>query len=966
MDWKKYVREHLAPLRLGTERELEMADEMAQHLEAVYEDALADGATEQEAYRRAIAHIKDWRLLECELVRAKRPTVAVWLTRYIGQDSRTERLQTRKGAFMGSVIQDTRFGIRMLLKSKVFAAAAVLSLAVGIGANTAVFSLINALMLRMLPVSSPHELVLFSLIQPDRTSYTFSYPLYQRLVKNNHSFTGLIAANSVSSMRLTVSEGGVGTEIEPVQQGQVSGNYFSVLGAEPAIGRVLSEEDNSLSNPQPVAVISYDFWKKRFGLDPGVIGKKITLNEYPFTIVGVTRPGFFGFEVGRKPDLWWPLSAISLVSPENQALKQNTHWWLRVIGRLQPGANLAPARDELDAAVKQQVDEIIAEQPSRPERARYFKEMRLQLEEGGTGWTTLRQQFRQPLMILLAVVGVVLLTACANIANLLLARAAARKKEFAIRLAVGAGRWRIIRQLLTESIILAIAGGSLGLLFAKWGTGVLLTYLPAAQTAGLDFSPDSRLLGFTLAVSLLTGVVFGLAPAFQTTRFDLMTSLKNQTGVVGVRSRFTLNKTLVVTQVALSLVLLIGTGLFVRTFQNLKNVDVGFDPENLMQFGIQLPTGYTTERRVSLYKDILAKLEALPGARSATAMAFGLLEGSSVTNRIAVPGRVPLSAEDPVCYVLPVGPKFAETMGISLLAGRDFSAQDERSVESGTGGEEAGKKSGQVSSAAPQVPVSVLINQSMARLFFADENPIGKRFTQEGGTTTEASQFEVIGVVRDAKYSNLRDPAPKTFYVPYFQRRNNNQPNNAPGLQPYGMQPPLFELRTFGELSGIRVAIENALQQLDPKLRAVGLQTMSALIDGSVTQERFLAQIASFFSLFALLLASIGLYGIMSHTVSRRTNEIGIRLALGARREDVIRMVLGETMLMVVIGSVIGLASALAATRLVSRLLYGLTPSDPSTIALSVLAMIVVAGLAGYLPARKASRVDPMTALRCE
>lgn len=856
---------------------------------------------------------------------------------------------------MGSLTQDARFGLRMLAKSKVFTAVAVLSLALGIGANTAIFSLINAVMLRMLPVSSPKELVLFSLISPERTSYTFSYPLYERLVSNNHFFTGLIAANSVSSMRMAVIENAGSTETESIQQVQVSGNYFSVLGAGAAVGRVLTDEDNSLSNPQPVAVISYDFWRRRFGLDPAVVGKKITLNDFPFTIVGVAGPGFFGFEVGRRPEVWWPLAAVPLVSPENQSLKQNTHWWLRVIGRLQSGANVAQAREELDAAVKQQAAEIIAEQPSRSGRFGYFKELRLEFEDGAMGWTTLRQQFKQPLLILLTVVGVVLLTACANIANLLLARAAGRRKEIAIRLAVGASRARIIRQLLTESVILAVAGGALGLLFANWGTSVLLTYLPRAQTAGLDLSPDLRILEFTLAVSVFTGILFGLAPAFQTTRFDLIASLKNQGGWSHRRSRLTLNKALVVMQVALSLFLLIGTGLFVRTFQNLKSTDVGFDPENLVQFGIQLPNGYAVERRVNLYKEILGRLEALPGARSASLMPFGLLEGSSITNRVIVPGYVPSDNEDSVCYVMPVGPRFAETMGITLYAGRDFSAQDDANFGA-SGVADVGNAAGQ-GPLASSAPVSVLINQSMARHFFAGENPIGKLFAQEDQSTTAATQFQVIGVVRDAKYSNLRDAAPRTFYVSYFQRAK---------IDRLGAAAPLFELRTFTGLSELRASIESVLQQINPNLHVGGLQPMSDSIDKSLTQERFIAQIASFFSLFALLLACIGLYGIMSHAVAGRTNEIGIRLALGATGEDVIRMVLGETVLMVAIGAAIGLGASLVSTRLVSHLLYGLNASDLSTILASLVVMLTVAVLAVYIPAKRASRVDPMIALRCE
>jgi len=945
-DWKKYVRDHLVSLQLDPEREAEMIDEMAQHLEAAFEEALTAGASESEAQQRATAHIKDWRLLECELVRSQQSARKFWIR---GRDARNKSLRINGGLLIGSLKQDARFALRMLIKNRLFTAVAVLSLAVGIGANTAVYSLINVLMLRMLPVRSPQELVLFSLIYPERTSYAFSYPLHERLVRGDHSFTGLIAASSMSRARLTVIENEGAGNIESVQQSQVSGNYFSVLGAEPLLGRVLEESDNKISDPQPVAVISYDFWKRRFGLDPQVIGTKITLNEFRFTIVGVTQPSFFGIEIGRKPDIWWPLAAVPLVSPDNQSLKQNTNWWLRVIGRLRPETEIAVARGELDVIVKQQVEEIINEQPSRPERARAFREMRLELEPGGTGWTTLRQQFKQPLFILLTVVAVVLLTACANVANLLLALATSRKKEIAIRLAMGAGRWRIIRQLLTESLILSLAAGGVGLLFAKWGSGLLLTYLPPSQTVGLDLSPDVRILALTLLVSILTGIIFGLAPAFQTTKFDLITTLKNQSGLGAGPSRYFLNKSLVITQVALSLFLLIGAGLFVRTFQNLKTLDTGFTSDHLVQFGVQIGSGYTTDRRVTLYKEILARLESMPGVQSATLMGFGLLEGSSVSNRIAVPGRVPAPDEDPVCYVLPAGPRFSETMGITLLSGRDINLQDDYQAVV----QPAREDDKQVGLRATQTtaPQSALINQSMARFFFGEENAIGKRFTYEGGAT-QGGTFEVIGIVRDAKYSNLRDPAPKTFYPSYFQRPSNRDQ--------------LFELRTFGDFAGLSESIQSTLQQINPKLHIVGLQRMTNLVEQSMTQERFIAQIASFFSLFALLLASIGLYGIMSNSVARRTNEIGIRLALGAQRTDVIGMILRETLVMVVIGAMIGLAAALLATRMVSRLLYGVDANDATTIAMAIMTITVVAFFAAYWPARKASLVDPMAALRFE
>ena len=949
MDWKKYVRDHLAPLRLGTEGELEIVDEMAQHLESVFDDAVADGATYQEAFNRAAAHIKDWHLLECELIRSKRPIAHTWIKRRLSAETRLDPHLGTGGIPMGTLLQDLRYGVRMLIKSKAVTAVAVLSLALGIGANTAIFSLINAVMLKMLPVQAPQELILLSLVGPGRTSNNFNYPLFEQLRESAQSVTGLIAANTVNGLRMTVSEPGTSGEVETVQQSQVSGNYFSVLGVSAVVGRVLSDDDDRAASPQPVAVISYDFWKRRFGLDPSIVGKKITLNESPFTIIGVTPPGFHGFEVGPKPDLWWPLSSVPLVFPANQSLKLRSHWWLRVIGRLQPGATVAQARQELDIVVKQHAAETIAEESPRSESyLRYLQELRLEIETGANGWSTLRAQFKQPLQILMGAVGLVLLTACANVANLLLARASRRRKEIAIRLAIGAGRWRIIRQLLTESILLAFAGGGLGLLLAQWGTGVLITYLPRQQTAGLLVAPDAGVLGFTLALSVLTGILFGLAPALQATRFDLIASLKNQPGSTSGRPRFALNKMLVISQVALSLLLLIGAGLFVRSFQNLRTVDTGFERENLVQFNIDPGGRLDLPRRLSMYKEALDRLEALPGSRSATLLSFPLLGGSSITNRIAVPGGDPHPGEEVVCHQLGVGPRFLETMGIPLLSGRDFTKEDERHSD------QTVTSDGKDSAARPPVavvPVSAVINQSMARHFFPNEDPIGRRFTYEG-YATEGNVFEVIGVVKDAKYENLRDASPKTFYSSYFQRPNNVDQT--------------FQLRTFGDLSGLGATLERVVQDMSARFHIVGLQTMSDVVDRSLTQERFIAQIATFFGLFALLLASIGLYGIMSHTVSSRTNEIGIRMALGALRSNVLWMILRQTLLLVLIGAVIGLAASMVATRLIESRLYGLTPTDPATMAFGVLLMVGVGALAGYLPARRASNVDPMAALRDE
>jgi predicted permease len=905
------------------DRELE--EEMRFHMEMKAEENRRAGLTREQARYAARRQFGNQTLLR----EASRET---WGVRWIE-----------------TLTHDLRYALRLLRKNPGFTAVAVLSLALGVGANTAIFSLVDALMLKVLPVKDPERLALFSIAGQGPVRYTFNYPLFVRLGELNRSFTGVIAAGAPERARMVVTGQETGEQIETAQMVKVSGNYFSVLGVNAIAGRTLTDEDDKADDPQPVAVISYDFWKRRFALDSAAVGKKIMINDFPLTVIGVAPPGFFGFEVGRKPDLWCPIELLSQLNPGSPFLKQSGAWWIRVIGRLQPGAGVAQARDELDVIFKQQIAEVMAERPAMPESdLRSFQAMRIELEPGGTGWTGLRQQFKQPLMILMTITGLVLLIACANVANLLLARAASRQKEIAVRLAVGAGRLRLIRQLLTESMSLAMAGGALGLILAQWGTRVLLTYLPRQRVVSLDLNPDANVLGFTLAVSMLTGVLFGLAPALQTTRLDLVASFKNQAGVRAGRSRLALNKALIVGQVALSLFLLIGAGLFVRTIQNLKSIDTGFNRENLLQFVISTGKDYGVAQRANLYKQVLVRLEALPGAHSASLSNFPLLDGSRISNKVTVPGYMSQTEEDAVCNQLQVGPKFFETMGMTLLSGRDFSLQDEQNSRP-----EATNQS-DVRAAKSETPNALLyavINQAMARHFFPGEDPVGKRFAYEGGSPKDRS-FEVIGVVTDAKYQTLREQMPKTFYVSYFQKPANHDMT--------------IQLRTIKDPGNLSASIKRVVQEIDPKLQVTGLQTMNDIVDESIAQERFIAQLASFFSLFALLLVCIGLYGIMSYAVTRRTNEIGIRMALGAQSLNIVRMVMSEAMTMVLLGLALGLAAALATTRLISSMLFGLTPTDPLTILAAVMLMMAIAAVAGYLPARRASRVDPMVALRYE
>jgi len=845
------------------------------------------------------------------------------------------------------MFQDLRYGARMLLKNRMFTLVAALSLALGIGANTAIFSLINALMLRPLPVKAPQELALFSIIEKQGPGYAQTYPFYEMIRDHSQSFSGVIAGSSVGDGRLIVKD--PGGAVEPVQQQRVSGNFFSVLGAGVVVGRAITEADDNPASAQPGAVISYEFWRRRFGLDPGVVGRQVTVNDTALTIVGIAPPGFFGFEVGRKPDIWWPIKAANDETSRQMAPQDNL-WWLLMFGRLRPGVSMAQAQSEVAMIFRRRQEEIAGESAANwtPTERREHFEQRIVLESGSAGVTRLRGQFRRPLLILMITIALTLLIACVNIANLLLARAATRRKEIAVRLAVGAGRFRLIRQLLTESVLLAALGGVAGLLFARWCSRALLAYLPRENRAALDLPLDARVLGFTLAVSVLTGLLFGLAPAWQATRLDLTASLKDQTGASASRSRLMLNKLLVVAQVALSLFLLVGAGLFARSLRNLRTLDAGINYENIIKFRIDAGGGYDTARLMDLHRQALSRLEALPGARSATLAIATPLTGGVLLSRVSVPGYTPAPDENLNCNALVVGPRFFETMKMPLLAGRDFGPREDRPALSEQDDAASPNTPDTAADGRPPSILSAVVNQSMARHFFGNENPIGKLFNWDDGRR----RIEIIGVVRDAKFTNLREKPPRTFYLYYFQ---------AP--IPFNLT---IHLRTDGDPASYAATIQRVVREIDPQLQVVELQTMSEAVNETLVQERFVAQLGGAFSLFALLLACVGLYGVMSYAVARRTNEIGVRMALGAQRSDVVWLVMREVALLVALGVGVGLAAAMATTRLVSALLFDLTPNDPTTIALATLLMIGVAALAGYLPARRAANVDPMIALRHE
>jgi putative ABC transport system permease protein len=828
------------------------------------------------------------------------------------------RWQWHTATMLDAFLQDIRYAVRALRSSPGFAAVAILSLALGIGANTAIFSLIDAVILKTLPVSHPEQLL--QVIMHENPFFT--NPIWEQLRDRQDVFSDIFA---YGFGRFNLAAGG---EARYAQGAYMSGQFFDTLGLRAIIGRNFTTADDRRGCPG-TAVLSYDFWRKEYGGRANVVGKTISLDNHPFEILGVLGPGFAGIDVGRESALYVPLCAEKIIRAENSALDERLAIWLRVIGRPKPGISARQAEARLRTLASPIFEATVPPNLS-PER-KSFQIHTFETQTVANGLSFLRQDYRQALLVLMAIVGVVLLIACANVANLLLARGAARQREIAIRMALGSGRWRLIRQLLTESLLLSLTGAALGILFAHWGARLLVGFLSLGQNkVFLDLSIDYRVLTFTGGVAILTGLLFGLAPAWKGTRVDPQSAMKaNARGTIE-GAKFGIGKALVVLQVALSLVLVVGAGLMLSTFFRLETLDPGFDRGHVLMVDVDLRNGqYPLARRGVIVAEMLGHLRVLPGVRSASASDETPINGAVDARYLRFDGYASKGKEDTLVYDNSVSDRFFETLGTDLLAGRDFNSHD--TLES---------------------PKVAIVNQTLVKKFFAGKNPIGKHYRPEEGDKL-GEPIEIIGVVKDAKYVKLREENRPITYLPASQ---NAKPDESI----------TFELRAnAGAPASLISAAKSSIAHVD---RDASLQftTLALQVDESLSRERLLATLSGFFGGLALLLAMIGLYGVMSYNVTRRRNEIGIRMALGAEPARVLRMVMREVGLLIAVGLALGLVVALGTTRLVASFLYGLTPRDPLTLSLAVVLLAVVASLAGYLQARRASRLEPLIALREE
>jgi predicted permease len=829
------------------------------------------------------------------------------------------------------LMREFRFAVRSLLKSPVFAAVAVLSLALGIGANTAVFTFLDQALLRLLPVKDPEQLVQLKEVGKHYGSNTginaLSYPIYKDFSEQNQVFSGMFCR---SSQPFSISFGG---RSERSSGELVTGTYFPVLGVKPALGHLFTAADDRTRGGAPFAVLGYDYWQTRFAANPDVIGQAILVNNHKLTIIGVAQKGFAGVEPLVAAQVYVPMAMAEQITKEDKPFDNRRRRWVQVFGRLKPGITAVQAKASLQPIfhriLEMEVQQAAFAHASAYSRQQFLK-MSLDVMPGGRGQSIAREFLEAPLWAMMAMVALVLLIACANVANLIIARAASRQKEIAVRLALGASRTRITGQLLAESLLLALTGGALGLIVSAWTMRLLTGIMPHIDPPiKLDTNPDLRVLCFSLIVSLATALIFGLLPALQATKPDIAPTLKDQANAIAGGGQARWRKLLVSFQVSLSLLLLIGAGLFVGTLKNLKSLNPGFDINNLISFSVD-PTlsGYDAKRANLFYKQLNENLSALPGVKSAALCVVAPLSFDEWDNAITVQGYASKPGEDMNPWVNYVSPTFFTTLKIPLYAGRDFTDRD--------------------ALGAPKVAIA---NEKFARHFFGNEPAVGRRIGMGGDPGTK-TDIEIVGVVGDTKYQTMRQDAPREVYLPY------QQSDWATSMTAY--------VRTDAGSTQMFPVLRAAVHKQDSRLPVFDMKTEERQLDDVLAVERLVASLSSGFGMLATILAAIGLYGVLAFLVAQRTREIGIRMALGALTGDVLWIVMREVLFLVGIGVAVGLPSALAISNLIRSQLYGMSPTDPTVIVLATLGIGVIAAVSGYLPARRATRVDPVRALRYE
>src|SRR5580704_14804942 len=835
---------------------------------------------------------------------------------------------------MNGLLQDLRYALRQLRKSPGFATVAILTLALGIGANTAIFSLLDQALLRSLPVKDVDRLVILKyegsntgrLESRTDGKFYFSYPMYRDLRDHNSVFSGLIATDSVQV--------GVQWRNQPelVSAELVSGNYFDVLGVQPALGRVFVASDDLVPDANPVAVLSFSYWQRRFGADPAVVNQSVLVNGHPFTILGVAAPGFHSVVMGDTPDLFVPMTMKAGIKPGITDLQDCTSRWLNIVGKLKPGLT----REQAEAGINPLWYSIRADElkqrghSSENFKASFLTNSRLFVRDGAKGFSPLRHDVEEPLLIIMAMVGLVALMACANVGSLLLVRAAGRIREMSVRYALGAKRARVVQQLLVEGLLLGLAGGALGIAIAPSISAWLINMIWSSTTGDLPFSPhpDLRILFFNFSLALLVSLFFSLAPAAQFWRPNLAPALKQQAMTAG-SGPLRFRRISVAVQIGLSVLVLVGAGLFVRTLHNLKSLNVGFATDHLVTFGVQ-PTlaGYRPDQTRELHQRVLETLAGLPGVQSAAGTTDPELADDNTSNNITLAGYTAKENEDMNVESPHVSPGYFSTMGMPLLAGRELTEQDREGTRK-----------------------VAVVNESFAHRYFAEPRQAVGHYYGEGGGDVK-TDIEIVGVVKDAKHTSVREDVTPTAFTPYLQ-----------GPSPGAMT---FYVRTWQSPESAEATLRRAMQTLDSKLVLDNFRTMQEQIDEILTTERVIAILASSFGILAVLMAAVGLYGVLAYSTAQRTREIGIRIALGAGRASVMRMVLVEVLWLAGISIAIALPASLLLTHAARSQLFGISSSDPMTLVVATLLVALVALASALLPARRAARTDPIVALRYE